>query len=87
MPEEVKYLVQWAEHLRGRSGLGFSGVAPLSFTTIKDWAELMQIGTLHPLEIDALLSLDAAMFEKHDKKSQSKPNRIRADNGPWPTKH
>ena len=38
-----------------------AGAAPLSFTEIQNWAKLMDIGDLHPMEVESLLLLDAAL--------------------------
>lgn len=46
--------------LYARSGIGMNGVAPLSYTTIADWAQLTgRCPTL--MEVDALVELDAVM--------------------------
>lgn len=39
-----------------------AGAAPLSFATIEAWARLMDVGYIDPLEIEALLLLDAALI-------------------------
>ena len=59
-PEAMLYLKEWAFALCGRSGATMGGLAPLSYTTIRDWAELMDID-VSPLEVQALLVLDAAI--------------------------
>jgi len=59
-PDSVLYLMEWAYALCGRSGATMGGMAPLSFTTIRDWATLMDIH-VSPLEVQALLVLDAVI--------------------------
>ena len=68
-------------------------LAPLSYTTIQAWAALMDTGTLHPLEIEALIMIDSAMFDISDeedatpkKRLDSKANKITQATGPWPDK-
>ena len=46
--------------LYGRSGLGMAGVAPVSYTTIRHFALLMDIDPIEPYEVEALVILDAA---------------------------
>jgi hypothetical protein len=59
-PEEFVYLYRWALELLGRSGVGMSGYAPLSYGTIADWVRLT--GTeIYPHEVRALLQLDAVL--------------------------
>jgi hypothetical protein len=83
-PEEIGYLIAWAYQLVGRSGIGFSGVAPLSFSQIKDWADLMDIGELHPLEIEALLLFDAAIT--YEQEPAGKEDSILPKQRPkWPS--
>ena len=57
-PPALEYLLRWSVELYGRSGVGMSGLAPLSFTSIRVWATLMQY-ELEPYEVVALLRLDA----------------------------
>jgi hypothetical protein len=57
-PWELAYLDQWSMMLVGRSGATQFGIAPLSFTTIRDWADLTG-NQPTPQEIEALLVLDA----------------------------
>ena len=65
-PEEVEYLVEWSQALYGRSGVGMSGAAPLSYQTIETWARLMDIGKLSPLEVEALILLDTAFIPEDE---------------------
>ena len=59
-PETMLYLMEWAYALCGRSGATMGGLAPLSYTTIRDWADLMGIDVT-ALETRALLVLDAVI--------------------------
>ncbi len=58
-PVALAYLLQWSRELYGRSGVGMNGLAPLAFSTIRDWARLTQRGHIAPHEVHALLLLDA----------------------------
>lgn len=57
-PAALRYLDEWSQALFGRSGVGMHGMAPLSYSTIADWARLMDV-TVQPHEVEALLILDA----------------------------
>lgn len=57
-PDALAYLLQWSWELYGRSGIGMHGFAPLSFTTIRDWATLTD-RAVEPHEVHALLMIDA----------------------------
>lgn len=57
-PEPVQYLLRWSWEMYGRSGVSMDGVAPLSYTTIRDWAVLTD-RAIDPHEVQALLVLDA----------------------------
>jgi hypothetical protein len=57
-PDCLTYLRDWLFELHGRSGLGMSGAAPLSYATIEYWAKLNDI-TVQPHEVQALLVLDS----------------------------
>jgi hypothetical protein len=59
-PEAIRYLWEWADEMAGRSGVGMSGIAPLSFTTIRDWSELTG-GKPTRAEVEALTRLDAVI--------------------------
>jgi hypothetical protein len=54
--------------LHGRSGVGMSGPAPLSYSTIADWSRLKGVVIL-PEEIDALLLLDSVMLFPGERES------------------
>jgi hypothetical protein len=60
IPEELEYLRDWAYELVGRSGVGMGGAAPLSYTTIRDWA-LLTHRRPAAWEVDALIRLDAVI--------------------------
>lgn len=62
-PESVGYLREWAYELRGRSGVGMEGVAPLTYLTISAWAELTD-RQIEPHEVTALLAMDAALSKR-----------------------
>jgi len=54
------YLMEWAYALCGRSGATMAGIAPLGYSTIAEWARLMNLDP-SPLEVQALLVLDAVI--------------------------
>lgn len=64
-PEEMEYLVSWAFDLHGRSGVGMSGAAPLSYTTVESWARLLDI-RIEPYEVKALIALENAIRNPGD---------------------
>lgn len=57
-PDPLEYLLRWSWELYGRSGVSMDGLSPLTFTTVRDWAMLMD-RTVEPHEVYALLLLDA----------------------------
>lgn len=57
-PIEVAYLDNWSRQLMGRSGVTQFGLAPLSPTVLRDWADLMGIRMM-PQEVEAMLMLDS----------------------------
>lgn len=60
-------------------------VLPLNFQTILNWKELMGIGDLHPLEVEALLHLDAAMIGVRGTSEEEKPQKeSKEKKTPWP---
>lgn len=61
VPECVEYLWDWAVELFGRSGVSMTGAAPLAYSTIAQWAALTG-RSVTPLEVEALIRLDAAML-------------------------
>lgn len=64
-PESMRYLVQWAHELHGRSGFGSVGVVPLTYPVIESWARLTR-RTVQPWDVDALLALDAVLCAPGD---------------------
>jgi hypothetical protein len=60
-PPELDYLRSWVRELHGRSGVGMSGLSPLTYSTIADWARLKGF-VPEPHEVDALIALDAVML-------------------------
>lgn len=66
LPDTLAYLWGWAVELHGRSGrtIHLSGevtLNPLTYTTIADWARLTRRNP-GPLEVEALLRLDAVLL-------------------------
>ena len=59
-PENLAYLWAWVMELHGRSGVGMAGLAPLSYTTIRDWSELTDQYP-DPDEVQGLMALDAVL--------------------------
>lgn len=59
-PESLEYLYEWATALCGRSGVGMDGYAPLSYSTVAAWADLMGIA-VEPQEVEGLMMLDAVI--------------------------
>lgn len=57
-PDCLAYLLRWSDELYGRSGFTMDGLAPLTYTTIADWARLTGREP-EPFEVEALLTLDA----------------------------
>lgn len=60
MPEALGYLHEWLLELFGRSGVSMDGLAPLTYSTIADWARLTDRRP-QPHEVKALLHLDLVM--------------------------
>jgi hypothetical protein len=58
VPPALQYLLEWLDELFGRSGATMDGLAPLSYTTVRAWAELTD-RCPRPHEVQALLMLDA----------------------------
>ena len=77
--------VEWARSLHGRSGIGFGGVAPLSPVVLEAWRVAMDLGDLHPLEVEALMYLDAAMFDAGEPE-QEKVTLPPYQRHAWPTR-
>ena len=79
-PEDMEYLWLWALELHGRSGVNMAGLNPLTYTTVMDWSALTAQYP-DPLEVQALMSLDAALRTPEvAKPDEPKPAP------PWPTR-
>lgn len=90
MPHTLTHLRNWLYELHGRSGVLPNGeLAPLSYTTIRDWA-LLKDEPIQPYEVDALIKLDDVM--RHPElglaKDPEKPEvkAAQAARYAWPTK-
>ena len=59
-PEELRYLYNLLLQLYGRSGVGFSGLAPLSHQEVEACARLRDL-VIAPHEVEALMLLDGVM--------------------------
>jgi hypothetical protein len=84
-PEEVLYLVEWAHALFGRSGIGMSNVAPLTYGTIAHWARLTDT-KLHPFEVSALILLDDVMREPEERREEAEAPKPTRDAPAWPAR-
>lgn len=62
-PQELETLYRWSLELFGRSGIGPTGVAPLMYGTIRDWARLTRRSP-SARDVEALMRLDTAMLTK-----------------------
>jgi hypothetical protein len=86
-PLDMEHIYLWNQELFGRSGIGMSGVAPLSYGAISDWSRLTG-NSPEPDEIQALLRLDAVMrHPPEDKPVDAKPEPTASVPLPaWPEK-
>jgi hypothetical protein len=82
-PDALLYLDEWSCDLYGRSGVGMGGFAPLSYTTIRDWAALTGNNPT-PLEVTALMQLDA--IRRAPEPEDAPPADVPLTVAPWPTK-
>jgi hypothetical protein len=80
-PEELEYLLGWAQQLLGRSGVGMDGAAPLGYSTVADWSRLAGID-IEPHEVDALMALDAVM--RHPAEDEPEKDAEPAPIPVWP---
>lgn len=75
-PESLQYLTDILYQMHGRSGVGMSGLAPLSYDTIARWCELHET-RLSSLEVNALVMLDSVLLsaqaERTNKTTPSPP--------------
>jgi hypothetical protein len=82
LPEPLFYLYEWSHELFGRSGVGPNGFAPLSYTTIRDWAILT--GNDPSLDdVQALIRLDQTMLATEPVKT---PEPVAVSRPAWPEK-
>lgn len=79
----MRYLVDWAYALYGRSGSGMEGVAPLSYTTVAAWSQLTDTA-IRPHEVDALMALDAAIRNPDGVKDEEVVAPV--ETPAWPTR-
>jgi hypothetical protein len=83
IPESVEYLWGWLMELHGRSGAHMSGINPLSYSTVAEWARLTRTD-VDTLEVRALMQLDAALLARTEDVEEEAPP---ADVTPaWPEK-
>jgi hypothetical protein len=84
-PADLGYLYGYATELVGRSGVGMNGLAPLSYTTLRDWQALTGIA-LEPDEVTALMRLDS-VIRNPPKETEVKPEPDTPRELPaWPEK-
>jgi hypothetical protein len=80
-PDEFVYLVEWGKQLFGRSGAGFAGISPVSFTEVEAWSRLLRL-EITPLEVEALIRIDAALRRPEDFIDLEDPEPVKDDWGP-----
>jgi len=85
-PEELEYLVEWVYQLHGRSGVGMSTVAPLSYATVETWIRVMDIQFIEPYHIEALMVLDAALLTGDVEEEHEEPVAENREFTAWPKK-
>jgi hypothetical protein len=83
LPESVAYLWEWVMELHGRSGAHMAGLNPLNYATLESWMRLTGY-TLDPLEVQALIALDAALLDRSEPEPDEPEPVIRDD--AWPTR-
>lgn len=81
----VDYLWKWALELHGRSGVGMSGLAPLTYEAIMAWAALRGVQPT-PSEVKALIDItDALNAGSGERKSETTAAAAEpAPQRPWP---
>ena len=79
-PDAVSYLWLWAMELHGRSGIGMSGLAPLTYEAIIAWSKLRSVLPT-PSEVAALIAIDSALLSGGTEK---KSNTTEAGSEPEP---
>lgn len=65
--------------------MGGGGYAPLSYSTIADWARLKKVD-IEPHEVEALILLDAAMLSPDDTTETQEAPAAAPPARAWPTK-
>jgi hypothetical protein len=83
LPEELSMLYGFALELRGRSGVGQYGYAPLSYSTIADWSHLTG-WRLEPREVEALVRIDSALDYRPPSESEKPEIKEPVKIAPWP---
>lgn len=83
IPESVDYLWGWTMELHGRSGAHMAGLNPLSYATVDAWSRLTHTYP-DPLEVHALMALDAVLLGSEPPTEQEPDERVRDD--AWPEK-
>lgn len=63
-----------------------SGVVPLSPVVIMAWANVMDIGTLHPMEVEAMLLFDSDLSFPEDETSDEDDSILPVETPSWPTR-
>lgn len=86
----LRYLWNWFGELFGRSGGGTNGYAPLTYTTVRDWAALTGSDPTG-LEVEALMLLDTAVRTPADTVQASAEGEVseadcQVDVPVWPTR-
>jgi hypothetical protein len=62
-PDTLMYLWKWFLELHGRSGAHMSGINPMSYSEIADWARLTDQHP-EPYEVRALIELDSVLLDR-----------------------
>ena len=83
-PPELDHLYRLAHVLRGRSGIGMSGFAPLSPVVLESHCRLTH-WTLHPEEVEAMYAIDTALNHPEPVASVSTDAPARVERA-WPTR-
>lgn len=84
-PDCVQYLWDWVMELHGRSGVGMSGPAPLSYEAIEAWSRLRGTSPTAQ-EVLALISLDRALMAGGEAEKKSEPEAEPPEQRKWPTR-
>lgn len=70
-PESLDYLHGWLHELHGRSGVGVSGLAPMTYETIAAWSALTGQQP-DALDVNALLRLDSVLLSPPDEQEHTR---------------